>query len=202
MNDLDLALTALERMFFSVDTDIKVQVNYTKDIAGVSNQDSDQHTWIATAQGGKQVELLREHKRGVPIFVVGPHFTWVRSKMVEYYMMKTDPLEELNEKAKQLEAQDLDDVKDLPNMFGNPFDIENRKKKKAVQMTPFEMFDGIVYGLCCVGSKGDIKQNLFYWTKILEQRSPVLKDHLIVFRVKPKGNCLADMSKFEEQKNQ
>jgi signaling intermediate in Toll pathway protein len=200
MNDLELALIALDRMCLSVDPEIKIIIDQTKDYEIKDNEDEngsqEDHTWIATAQGSKQLELLSELEEVTPLYVEGPHFVWVRSKMVQYFVIKTDPLPKVSMKIKQLEAYDEDNVTNLHNPFANPFKKENKTNKKP-ELSPYEMTDGVVYAVCCTGTSS--KRSLYYWTKILEQKAPVLKKTPIVFRIKSKSTDLSDISKLREQ---
>jgi signaling intermediate in Toll pathway protein len=200
MNDLELALIALDRMCLTVDPETSIFVNHTRDHETNNDQllatEQHQHTWIATAQSTKQLELLTEHDPATPVFVVGPHIAWVRSKQVDYYLLKTDPLEKVAQTARQIEEFDEDDVSNMHNMYSNPFKEEYALSKKPA-LSAFEMPDGVVYAVCCTGTGS--KSSLYCWTKILEKRSPVLRKTPIVFRFKPKPSALADMNKIKQE---
>jgi signaling intermediate in Toll pathway protein len=205
MNDLELALIALDRMCCSVDAATKITVDQTRDYESEqtskgeeNNESKREHTWIATAQGTKQLELLSELEKGTPLFVEGPHFVWVRSKMVQYFMLKSDPLPKVAVKVKQIEEFDEDNVANMHNPFGNPYKKEFAVSKKP-ELSAYEMADGVVYAVCCTGT--NTKDSLYYWTKILERKAPILKKTPIVFRIKSKPSDLADVTKLKQQEN-
>ena len=100
-------------MCATVDSETKIKVDLTKDLEKIMDNRNEEllqheHTWIATAQSKKQIELIGEHKKSLPIFIEGPSYTYVRSKLVEYYVMKTDPLEEILQKANEIEEFDTE----------------------------------------------------------------------------------------------
>jgi signaling intermediate in Toll pathway protein len=212
MKDLDFAIVALERMTVSVDSETKLEIFNTKDIIleqVVTDADSqksfrDESTWVVSAISTKQKQLFSIHKSNVPIFVEGPYFTWVRSKMVEYYVMKTDPLPDVIEKIRRIDDYDrkLDDVRNMHNPFDNPFKkamFECNMERPDVSV--YELKEGIIYALCCTGSGS--KNSLFRWTKFIEsQHVKSLKSHPIIYRIKPKSKYLVEFDGLKEQEEQ
>ena len=101
MIDSDFAVFALNRMCKPADSGLfyvlwnnfqikkfkkgfletKVTVHYTDELEDMENKD--EVTWIVSAQSSKQKSLLRKHKQEIPIFVEGPYYCWIISKMVE-----------------------------------------------------------------------------------------------------------------------
>ncbi|CAF0705802.1 unnamed protein product [Brachionus calyciflorus] len=195
MKDIEIAFAALERMCMSADNATRIEAYFTDDLEE-KTKDNFESTWIVTAQSQKQAELLKDHKKSIPIFVEGPFITWIRSKMVEYFVMKTDPDPEIIEKIKQNENyDDLDqNFKNLHNMFNDPFRDEFSKNKKS-DLSVHELTDGTIFALCCTGT--GTKTSLFYWTKILEKQISELKDFIIVYKIKPKPSFLVDLDKLK-----
>lgn len=108
MKDIELAFVALERMTKYADFQTSLFINHTEQLKELNNNNDNNNkdidnvgnsedTWIITAQSPKQQDLLKKHKKEIPIFVDGPYICWVRSKMVEYFVMKTDTLPETTE---------------------------------------------------------------------------------------------------------
>lgn len=178
-------------MCMSADNDMKININFTEELKDLD--ENNENTWIVTAQSNKQIELLQAHKKDVPVFVDGPYFTWVRSKMVEYFIMKSDPLAETLEKIKKIEELDDDNFADLYNVFDDPFKSKNSNKRP--ELSVHELSDGNVYALCCTGTGS--KNSLYSWTKLLEKNGNLLKKFLIVFRDKQKPNYLVDLEKLK-----
>lgn len=176
----------------TADNATKITINYSNELGSESSAD-EESTWIVTAQSETQIELLSKHKKDVPIYVEGPHYTWLKSQMVEYFVMKTDPLPETLEKIKILENINLDDLTNMPNAFDDPF------KKTAVMKTPnlsvHEMAEGIYYAVCCTRTLS--KNSLYNWTKLLEKKIDCLKNFVIVYKLKDKSTTLVDPSKLK-----
>jgi hypothetical protein len=181
-----------------VDIQTKYFINHTDQLNESNEKDKDktnnnnESTWIITAQSPKQQELLKNHKKQIPIFVDGPYNCWIRSKRIEYFMMKTDTLEDTVEKLQKIENADLDDVKNMPNMFNDPF---NKDVTKIPELSPYELPEGNVYALCSTGT--GTKSSVYAWSKFLELNNECLKNYLIVFRNKEKPNDLVDLNKIK-----
>ena len=190
MLDLDYAIFALKRMCTPVDLETKIKVHYTDDLKDLET--NEEKTWIVMAQSSKQKELLYHHKKEVPIFVEGPCFCWIGKKMVEYYIMKTDPLEETKDKLKKIKDFDEDDVTKFYNMYEDPFNSKSLVNKKP-DLSAHELPDGTIFAMCCTGTQ--TKASLYNWTKFLEIDNPSLKEKLIVYRVKEKPNYMIDLNK-------
>ena len=107
-------------MCMTADNETEITINYSDELKEVDS--NSENTWIITAQSKKQIDLLSEHKKSVPIFVDGPYNTWIRSKMVEYFIMRTDPLADTLEKMKKIQEMEekeesSEDFKNMYNMF-------------------------------------------------------------------------------------
>jgi signaling intermediate in Toll pathway protein len=126
----------------------------------------------------------------------------VRSKLVNYYVLKTDPLDETKETLNEIEKYNEDDFKNIPNIFENPFKKSTKLKKKP-NLSAHEQIDGIIYGVCCTGSNS--KQSVIDWTKFLINTNPCLERYVIVYRIKDKPGFLAvinnNNNKNKEEKN-
>ena len=190
MLDLDYAIFALNRMCIPVDYETKVKIHYTDELKDLET--NEEKTWIVMAQSTKQKELLHNHKKEIPIFVEGPYLCWIRKKMVEYYVMKTDPLEDTKEKLKQIKEVDDDDVTKLYNMFEDPFNSKSLVNKLP-ELSAHEQADGTIFAMCCTGTQ--TKASLYNWTKFLEIDNPSLKEKLVVYRVREKPNYVIDLNK-------
>lgn len=187
---MELAIAALERMTMSADKSTKITVNHTNELE--SKDQNEEKTWIITAQSVKQMQLLDAHKKEVPIFVEGPHFCWIRDKMVEYFLMKSDPLEETKQKMKQIAEYDSDDLTKMYNMFADPSKQVDSATAKTPELSVHEQTDGNIYAVCCTGTR--TKSSLYTWTKFLEMQNNKLKDYIIVYRYKEKINLLAQIN--------
>ena len=187
MSDLDFAVFALNRMCRPADLETKVSIHYTDELEEMENKE--EITWIVSAQSTKQKELLLRHNNEIPIFVDGPNFCWVKSKMVEYYLMKTDPLEETKEKLKKIKEFDEEDMTKTYNVYTDPFNSKAIANKKP-ELSVHELEDGNIYAVCCTGTQS--KTSLYNWTKFLELENKSLRDKLIVFRIKEKSTFLAN----------
>ena len=190
MSDLDYAVFALNRMCKPADVETKVNIHYTDELGEIDNKD--EITWIVSAQSTKQKELLLEHDNKIPIFVDGPNFCWVKSKMIEYYLMKTDPLNSTKEKLKIIKEYDEDDLTKAYDMFSDPFNSKALANKKP-ELSVHELIDGNIYAICCTGTQS--KTSLYNWTKFLELENKTLRDKLIVFRIQEKSNFLTNPEK-------
>lgn len=177
-------------MCFYADNSTKIEVNFSKEL----NENEEEDTWFATAQSETQVELLKKHPKKEPIYVEGPYVTYVRSKQIEYFIMKSDPLAVTLDKIKKLNSIDLDDVKNMPNMFDNPFG-KTTTTDKLVSLNVHELPEGNIYAICCTGTSS--KNSLYNWTKLLESKIDYLKDCLVVYKVKEKVNYLVDVDKLK-----
>lgn len=184
-----MAKFALERMCVSVDAETKITHFKTNEL-----ENDLENTWILSAQGTKQKELLKSHQKEVPIFVEGPNFTWVRSKLVNYYVLKTDPLTSIQETAKKIKTYNDNDFTNVYNLFGDPFKKENKVNKKP-ELSAHEQLDGIIYGVCCTGNNS--KQSVIDWTKFLLKNNPSLERYVLVYRLKDKPGFLAKIEKNE-----
>ena len=187
MSDLDFAVFALNRMCKPADLETKVSLHYTDELGEIEN--SEEITWIVSAQSRKQKELLLKHDNKIPIFVDGPNFCWVKSKMVEYYLMKTDPLEETKEKIKKIKEYDEDDLAKAYNVFTDPFNSKAVANKKP-ELSVHELVEGNIYAICCTGTQ--TKTSLYNWTKFLELENKTLREKLILFRIKEKSTFLTN----------
>ena len=195
MIDLDFAVFALDRMCKTADVETKITIHYTDDLKEKENDD--EQTWIVSAQSSKQKELLRKHDKAIPIFVDGPNICWVRSKMVEYYIMKTDPLEETKEKLKKIQEFDDYDFKNVYTVFEDPFKTQVLANRKP-ELSAHELPDGNIYAMCCTGTQ--TKTSLYNWTKLLELENESLHDKLVVFRIKDKPTFLVNTTDTNSQK--
>lgn len=193
ISDFDLAKFALERMCTSVDKETKITSFYTKDIEKYIED-----TWILSAQSTKQKDLLKKHKREIPIFVEGPNYTWIRSKLVNYYVLKTDPLDETKKRQEQIKNYNEEDFKNVHNPFENPFEQANKTNKKP-ELSVHEQLDGIIYGVCCTGSNS--KQSIIDWTNFLIKTNPSLENFIIVYRIKDKPGFLTTVLKEDKKQN-
>lgn len=185
-------------MSLSADNDTRVLTHFTSDLEDVNKEEFDD-TWIVTAQSQKQIKLLKKHKKKIPIFVEGPFISWVRSRMVEYFLMKTDPDPEIIEKIRHNENFDDDDeesFKNLYNMFSDPFKTSDEKNKKF-DLSVHQLAEGTIFAMCCTGT--GTKTSLYCWTKILEKQIEELKDFVIVYKIKPKPNLLVDLNKLKHE---
>ena len=180
-------------MCLAADKQFKIAEHYTKDL---ENQIED--TWVLSAQSVKQRELLVKHKKEHAIFVEGPHLTWIRGKMVNYFIMKTDPLPEIKEKMKQIESFEEDDLKNVHNIFSDPFNKDFAKNKKP-ELTIHEQSDGVIYALCCTGTSS--KQSVLNWTKFLEESNQCLKDYVVLFRIKEAPGYVTEYRSPEDTKD-
>jgi signaling intermediate in Toll pathway protein len=190
MNEVELAITALERMAMSADKSTKITVNHSDELE--SKDEKEEKTWIITAQSMKQKQLLDAHKKEVPIFVEGPYFCWIRDKKVEYFLMKSDPLEETKTKMKKLDEYDSDDLTKMYNMFADPSKQVDSASSKTLELSIHEQADGNIYAMCCTETR--TKSSLYTWTKFLEIQTNKLKDYIIVYRYKEKTNVLAQLN--------
>lgn len=148
---------------------------------GKEFESDDREKWIISAQSSKQKELLSVHKKATPIYIEGPSFTWIRNRLVNYYVMKTDPLEETRSAHEEVKSRDQDDFTQMRNIFSDPFkkgNGANTVKDPSVH----EQLDGVIYALCTTESSSKLSVN--NWTKILEANNSKLKDYVIVYRVK------------------
>ncbi len=197
MLDIDLALFALDRMCKPADFETKIRVHYTDDLKEMESEN--EKTWIVSAQSSKQKDLLQKHNPIIPIFVDGPIICWVRSKMVEYYVMKTDTLDETKEKLKKLKEFDDYDFKNAFTVFEDPFNTKAVATRKP-EMSVHELPDGNIYAICCTGTQ--TKTSLYNWMKLLELENDSLRNKLVVFRIKEKSSFLTNPeNETQEKKN-
>lgn len=173
-------------MCLSVDNGMKITTEYT-DILNEEREPSDDSKWIVTAQSPTQIDLLKAHKKSIPIFVEGPQYTWLRSKMVEYFVMRTDPLPDTLEKIKIIKSANEDDVTNLPNAFDDPFK-KSTSLVKIPQLTVHELVEGTIYAMCVTESSS--KSSLYNWTKLLEKKIECLKDFVVVYKVRFLSNLI------------
>ena len=161
---------------------------------GKEFESDDKEKWIISAQSSKQKELLSQHKKYIPIYIEGPNFTWIRNNLVNYFVMKTDPLKETKEAYEEMKARNDDDFSQMRNIFSDPFKKENKTKKDP---SVHEQLDGVVYALCTTESSSKLSVN--NWTKILEASNSKLKDYIIVYRMKENpGNVVIQEPKEED----
>ena len=180
-----------------IDVETKLWLSHTDELLSSSSNKDDpsekadekkeeeehEKTWLLTAQSLTQRRLLLNHKREVPIYVDGPFVSWLRSKPVNYFLLRTDVYDETMRKLAELEAIDDDEVNKMPNMFDDPFK-KTTSLRQVPDVSPYEMTDGNVYAICCSGTAS--KQSMISWTKLLEKTNESLKELLIVYRVKEK----------------
>lgn len=176
----DLAILALKRMT-RVDVESKIYVDESKNVE--SEVSDEEETWIVTVQSAEQRELLSNHDQNVPIFIDGPFYVWMRSRIVNYFLLRTDPLDSYKKKVEKLKAIDQDDIKNLENIFANPFKKNDKIVEKPI-ISVHEQSDGTIYAICATGTC--TKASLQAWIKLMEIRNPYLKSYPIVFRVKEK----------------
>ena len=170
-------------MCVSADKQTKITAYYTRELDNFTED-----TWILSAQSTKQRILLNEHKPEIPLFVEGPYFSWIRFKLVNYFVLKTDPLQETLDTLKKIETYNEDDFKNIYNIFDDPFKQSNQLKKKP-ELSVHEQKDGVIYGVCCTGT--NTKQSVIDWTKFLAETNPNLEKYVIVYRIKDKPGYLA-----------
>ena len=115
--------------------------------------------------------------------------------MVNYYVLKTDPLAETREIQVEIENRNKDDFSNIPNMFNDPF---KKNKNKKVELSVHEQLDGTTYAICCTETSSKISVN--HWTKILEEENSTLKDLIIVYRVKEKHGEISVLENEENNK--
>ena len=165
-------------MCLIADKETQITTHYSKEL-----ENDTEDTWILSAQSSTQSELLKKHKKEIPIFVEGPHFTWIRSKLVHYFVMKTDPLPEIKQTQQTIESNSDENFSQIYNMFKDPFD-KNPANHKRPTLTVHEQLDGVIYAVCCTGTSS--KVSAFNWTKFIEMKNPFLKDYVVVYRIKEK----------------
>ena len=90
----------------SVDMDTQFHVKYTNEI-----KNDQEDTWVAWSQSTEQKELLKNFDRKLPIYAEGPFFTWLKTQVIEYFILKSDPLDEYTKKVQELKDFDDDDSK-------------------------------------------------------------------------------------------
>lgn len=178
LSDFEIAMAALERITKCADRESKITVYKSKEL-----EFDEKESWILSAQSTKQKELLKRHRKDVPIFVEGPNFTWIRNKLVNYFVMKTDPLAETKEAYDRTQQRDEDDFSHMHNMFNDPFKKASNSNKK-LEMSPHEQLDGVIYGICTTETSSKLSIN--NWTKLMESTNSCLKDYVIVYRIKEK----------------
>ncbi len=178
LSDFDIALAALERITKCADKETKISANYLKE-----NENDAKEMWILSAQSTKQKELIKRHKKEVPIFVEGPNHTWIRNKLVNYFVMKTDPLPETANAHRESVNRDQENFKEMKNIFSDPFK-KNSNMKKSSELSVHEQLDGIIYGICVTETSSKLSVN--NWTKFLEVENESLKDCIVVYRIKEK----------------
>lgn len=148
---------------------------------GKEFESDDKEKWIISAQSTKQKELLSQHKKDTPIYIEGPSFTWIRNKLVKYYVMKTDPLEETRRAHENMKNRDQDDFTQMRNIFSDPFKKGN-DGNQVRDPSVHEQLDGVIYALCTTESNSKLSVN--NWTKVLEASNSKLKDFIVVYRIK------------------
>ncbi len=198
LSDFEIALAAIERITKCADRETKISAHYSKEF-----ENDAKDTWILSAQSTKQKELLKVHKKETPIFVEGPNFTWIRNKLVNYYVMKTDPLPETIKAHQDAANRNGDDFKEMHNLFSDPFK-KNLNRNKNSEPSVHEQLDGIIYGVCVTETSSKISVN--NWTKILEEDNRSLKEFVVVYRIKEKPGYIVVQDnkdqKNEEEKDQ
>ncbi|CAH0562158.1 unnamed protein product [Brassicogethes aeneus] len=165
---LDLAKLAIDRIS-SIDAQSKTTIYHANDIT-----DSIDHTWIVSAQSTKQKMLLQEYNEKDPVYVEGGFKVWLRSKSVNYFVLrgKPKPIKEDNE--------DNDNVSGLEvPYFGLKPPV---KKSLSLNTSQHEQEDGIIFSVCATGTSS--KDSLLSWIRHLEKDNPKLATIPIVFTLK------------------
>lgn len=54
-------------------------------------EDSIEDTWIISGQSPTQKKLLKEHNVKEPIYIEGAFTVWLRSKPVNYFVLRANP---------------------------------------------------------------------------------------------------------------
>ncbi|XP_022915465.1 evolutionarily conserved signaling intermediate in Toll pathway, mitochondrial-like [Onthophagus taurus] len=172
----ELAQLAIARIS-SVDVQTKLTIYQSSDIA-----DSIEDTWIVSAQSPIQQDLLRQHNVKEPIYVEGPYRVWLRTKSVNYFMLRANP------KIFPEETEDLsDDVSKIDVSF---FNFTPPKMKSLANIPSIhEQNDATIFALCATGTSS--KDSLLSWIRHLEKDgNSVLSTLSVVFTLKSSGKEL------------
>jgi evolutionarily conserved signaling intermediate in Toll pathway len=178
-------------MCYSADPSTKIELTYTNE-----DELSSKKSWILSAQSPKQQEILFKHNKSIPMFVEGPNYTWLKSKMIKYFVLKTDPLEETAITLKKIKEYDDYDLKNFYNMFEDPSNNKTLVNKKP-ELSVHETIEGNIYAVCC--TETSTKESVYNWTKFLEEKNQFLKDFLIVFRMKTTPSYLVNLKNDNDQ---
>jgi hypothetical protein len=90
----------------SVDVSTEIHVSLTCELP-----DDQEDTWIVWGQSEEQRVLLDKLDTKTPLYVEGPFFLWLRTKTVEYFILKTDKLPDYDLKVQKIKDFDENDGK-------------------------------------------------------------------------------------------
>lgn len=147
-----------------------------------------------------QMKLISKHPPDEPIIVEAGGRVWLRSRHVNYFVLKSKPQPD-----QRPEEEDIDGNKNSINEFKSNHsiipDVSNLKIKffnKAGNVTNavgkaktvHEQDDGIIYGVCASGTSS--KDSALSWIRILQkEKAPILETATILFRFKtPTGDIV------------
>lgn len=168
---VQLALLALRRM--SVDRDTKFSVWQGPDIVSETQEE----TFIASAQSVTQQELISKHDPKTPLFVEGGYSCWLRHASTTYFILRADPDLAMIQLWQQAD-KNIDD-----NLFDWTLFWDS---EEAAELTPLrsihEQDDGTVLGMAVTGTSS--KESLVSWIRCLQQNNPALEQIPIVFRLR------------------
>jgi evolutionarily conserved signaling intermediate in Toll pathway len=178
---LDLAMEALKRMTTSVDIETKIFLH-----------EEPKNDWITWSISPKQIELLKKHNKEVPIYVEGPYFIWLDKHLIDYFILKSDTNDSIYlnklEKIKQYETSNRITFK---NIFNDPFNTYNNDIDD--QLNIHEQNIGNIFSICCTNTSN--RQSIINWTKLLQNNNAIIKDLIIIYRIKDKQGNIIDINK-------
>ena len=166
----ELAQMAISRIS-SVDVETLVSIYNTSDV-----ENSQESTWIVSAQSPTQRRLITEHDPREPIYIEGPFKVWLRNKCVDYFTLKSNP---------NLQIEDnVEDLDDVSNIKWSPFNFKPPKQSYLTKApSVHEQSDGIILSVCATGTSS--RNSLLSWIRCLEGNgNPVLNKMHIVFTLK------------------
>lgn len=164
-----LARLAIQKIS-SVDILSVISEVETKDI-----EDAEEHvenTWIISAISINQKDLLVRHSRlnkNKPIYVEGPFKVWVADQSVDYFVLRGNPEQTIEEK-----EEDIFDITNIPLPFW-------KTKKIILKPTVHQQEDGIYFAVCATGTSN--KDSAASWIRYLQKENPVLKEIPILIKL-------------------
>ncbi|XP_077445901.1 evolutionarily conserved signaling intermediate in Toll pathway, mitochondrial isoform X1 [Stigmatopora argus] len=170
---VELAHFSLKRIANDLDGRVTVFQAPGVDVTEWGEQVTRAH--LVGIQSPQQMELLRKHDPGRPVFVEGPFPLWLRKTCVHYYILRAEPVPP---------GEQVEEPYDPERCFFYPLQLDLDLDRDLGEMETFDVEDldeGPVFAMCMTNQGDQVTLNR--WISGLQESNPILGHIPTLFRL-------------------